>query len=110
EDIRKIADAFEDMKSAPTIADSIDPDVRFHQAILDATHNDVIRYIGHTLHNALAISISLTSWHQGIHETSLARHEAVYKAIAARKQSAAEKAVRKLLLDSRHDFDKKTTA
>lgn len=107
EDIQRIAAAYEDMKSAPTIADSIDPDVRFHQAILDATHNDVIRYIGHTLHNALAISISLTSWHQNIHETSLPRHEAVYKAIAARKEAAAEKAVRKLLLDSRQDFDKK---
>lgn len=107
EDIQRIAAAYHDMKSAPTVADSIDPDVRFHQAILDATHNDVIRYIGHTLHNALAISISLTSWHQDIHEISLPRHEAVYKAIAARKPAAAEKSVRKLLLDSRKDFDKR---
>lgn len=109
DDIHKIAGAYNDMKAAPTIADSIDPDVRFHQAILDATHNDVIRYIGHTLHNALAISISLTSWHNDIHETSLARHEAVYKAIAAKKPAMAEKAVQKLLLDSRKDFDKKNT-
>lgn len=109
EDIQKIADAYQDMKAAATVADSIDPDVRFHQAILDATHNDVIRYIGQTLHNALAISISLTSWHEDIHEKSLPRHEAVYKAIAARKQAAAEKAVQKLLVDSRADFDRKNT-
>jgi DNA-binding FadR family transcriptional regulator len=107
EDIDRIAAAYRDMAMAPTIADSIEPDVRFHQAILDATHNDVIRYIGHTLHNALAISISLTSWGEEIHETSLPRHEAVYRAIAAKSPAKAEKAVRTLLMDSRRDFDKK---
>lgn len=107
EDIARIAAAFEDMASAPTVADAIEPDVRFHQAILDATHNDVIRYIGHTLHNALAISISLTSWHEEIHAVSLPRHEAVFRAIAAKNPAKADKAVRTLLADSRKDFDKK---
>lgn len=107
EDINRIAMAYKDMAAAPTITDSIEPDVRFHQAILDATHNDVIRYIGHTLHNALAISISLTSWHEEIHALSLPRHEAVYKAIAAKNPAKADKAVRTLLMDSRKDFDKK---
>lgn len=109
EDIERIASAYRDMESAPTIAESIEPDVRFHQAILDATHNDVIRYIGHTLHNALAISISLTSWHEEIHALSLPRHEAVYLAIAERDPQKADKAVRKLLSDSRTDFDKKSS-
>ena len=107
DDIEAIGNAFFDMKSAPTIADSIEPDIRFHQAILDATHNDVISYIGHTLHNALAVSISLTSWHEDIHQAALKRHEAVYKAIASRKRNAAERAVRNLLLDSRDDFNKR---
>jgi DNA-binding FadR family transcriptional regulator len=107
EDIARIAAAFEDMASAPTVSDAIEPDVRFHQAILDATHNDVIRYIGHTLHNALAISISLTSWHEEIHAVSLPRHEAVFRAIAAKNPAKADKAVRTLLADSRKDFDKK---
>ena len=93
--------------AASTVAESIGPDIQFHQAILDATHNDVIRYIGHTLHNALAISISLTSWHEEIHASSLPRHEAVYRAIAAKNPAKAEKAVRTLLADSRKDFDKK---
>lgn len=106
-DIERIASAYNDMAAAPTIAESIEPDIRFHQAVLDATHNDVIRYIGHTLHNALAISISLTSWHEKIHALSLPRHEAVYKAIAARNPAKADKAVRTLLDDSRKDFDKK---
>jgi DNA-binding FadR family transcriptional regulator len=107
EDIARIEAAYEDMVSAPTVSDAIEPDVRFHQAILDATHNDVIRYIGHTLHNALAISISLTSWHEEIHAVSLPRHEAVVRAIAAKNPAKADKAVRTLLADSRKDFDKK---
>lgn len=107
EDIERIAAAYRDMEAAPSIAASIEPDVRFHQAILDGTHNDVICYIGHTLNNALAISFSLTSWHKEIHALSLPRHKAVYKAIAAKNPAEAEKAVRKLLFDSRKDFDKK---
>lgn len=108
EDIERIAAAYRDMESASSVAASIEPDVRFHQAILDGTHNDVIRYIGHTLHNALAISFSLTSWHEEIHALSLPRHKAVYQAIAAKNPEAAQKAVRKLLLNSRTDFDRKT--
>lgn len=107
EDIARIATAYSGMAAASTVAESIEPDIQFHQAILDATHNDVIRYIGHTLHNALAISISLTSWHEEIHASSLPRHEAVYRAIAAKNPAKAEKAVRTLLADSRKDFDKK---
>jgi DNA-binding FadR family transcriptional regulator len=109
DDIERIAIAYQDMAAAQTIADSIEPDIRFHQAVLDATHNEVIRYIGHTLHNALAISISLTSWHEEIHALSLPRHEAVYLAIAEKNPQKADKAVRNLLADSRRDFDKKTS-
>lgn len=107
EDVDNIRRAYEDMARAPSVADSIEPDVRFHQAIMDATHNDVIRYIGHTLHNALAISISLTSWHEEIHELSLPRHEAIYLAIAARNPTHAGAAARTLLQDSRRDFGRR---
>lgn len=107
DDIERIGAAYRDMASATSLADAIEPDVRFHQAVLDATHNDVIRYIGHTLQNALAVSISLTSWHEKIHLLALPRHEAVYKAIARRDSAMAEQAVRTLLTDSRKDYDKK---
>lgn len=109
-DIETIAKAYHDMAAAPTIAESIEPDIRFHQAILDATHNDLIRYIGQTLHHALAVSISLTAWHEDIHQDSLKRHQAVYKAIAGGKPNIAEQAARKLLVDSRKDFDKRLIA
>lgn len=105
EDIRRIKQAFQDMAAATTLAESLEPDIRFHQAIMDATHNDIIRYMGHTLHSTLAVSIQLTSWHPDIHYASLPRHEAIYLAIADHDPQAALEATRKLLLESRQDFD-----
>lgn len=107
EDIERIGTAYRDMAAARSLADAIEPDVRFHQAVLDATHNDVIRYIGRTLQNALAVSIRLTSWHEKIHRLTLPRHKAVYQAIAKRDSSKAAQAVRTLLSESRRDYDKK---
>lgn len=105
-DIQAIASAYTDMAKAGTMEESLEPDIRFHQAVMDATHNDVIRYIGHTLHNALAISIRLTNWHPDIHALSLPRHEAVYKAIQANDAQAARNAATILLNESRQDFNK----
>jgi len=105
EDILAIGKAYREMEAAKTVEESLEPDIRFHQAIMDATHNQVIRYIGHTLHNALAISIRLTNWHPDIHILSLPRHEAVYLAIRDRDPRAAARAAKNLLQDSRGDFD-----
>jgi DNA-binding FadR family transcriptional regulator len=105
EDIRRIKQAYTDMAAATNLSESLEPDIRFHQAIMDATHNDIIRYMGHTLHSTLAVSIQLTSWHPDIHYAALPRHEAIYLAIAARDPQAALEATRTLLLESRQDFD-----
>lgn len=106
-DIERIRQAYHDMANALSVEASLEPDIRFHQAIMDATHNDVVRYIGQTLHNALAISIRLTSWSEHIHALSLVRHEAVFLAIEARDGGKAREATRVLLLESRKDFDVK---
>jgi len=104
-DIDLIRAAYEDMVAARKLEDILEPDIRFHQAIMDATHNDVIRYIGHTLHNALSMSIKLTSWSTEIHIASLPRHKAIFLAIANRDGKAALKATQNLLKESRKDFD-----
>jgi DNA-binding FadR family transcriptional regulator len=106
-DLATIRKAYEDMAAARSPRESLEPDLRFHQAIMDATHNDVIRYMGHTLHKALALSIQLTSWNNQILAASLPRHEAIYLAIAARKTKAAMAATLTLLKASRRDFDTK---
>lgn len=105
EDIKRIKQAYDEMATATTLAESLAPDIKFHRAIMDATHNDIIRYMGHTLHSTLAVSIQLTSWHPDIIRASLPRHEAIYLAIARRDPQAALEATRSLLQQSRADFD-----
>lgn len=107
EDLAAIKSALDDMAQSTCMEATIEPDIRFHQAIMDATHNDVIRYVGHTLHNALTISISLTNWHPDIHAKSLPRHHAVYAAIAKKLPGEAAAAASELLVESRLDFDAK---
>lgn len=104
DDIERIGQAYRDMEAAALPEQALEPDIRFHQSILEATHNEMIAYMGRTLHNALAISISLTTRNQEIHKLSLPRHKAVYTAIEKRRTKKAGEAVRALLLASREDF------
>lgn len=105
EAIRAIAAAYNDMEKASTRAELAEPDLRFHQAILDATANPMLGFIGSTLHSALAYSIELTSRHPDTYALSLPRHKAVYEAIAQRQPQAAREATISLLKNSREDFE-----
>lgn len=105
QDIAEIADAYRQMAAARTAKELLKPDIRFHQSIMDATHNELMSYIGNTLHAALAVSIRLTSRHPHTYDLSLPRHEAVYHAIAKRDAAAARIAVENLLSESRKDFE-----
>lgn len=105
DDIQKLTAAFQDMESAMSPAQLVEPDIRFHQAIMDATHNELFSYIGQTLHNALAQSIQLTSRHPDTHELSLPRHKIIFIAIKESDHIAAREATISLLTDSRHDYD-----
>jgi DNA-binding FadR family transcriptional regulator len=107
EDLESIRLAYEDMAKVESIYESFEPDIRFHQAILAATHNEVIMYIGQTLHNALAISFSLTTWEKSLYLQAVALHKAIYVAIAEGNAQKAGDAVRYLLSSSREDFDKR---
>jgi DNA-binding FadR family transcriptional regulator len=92
DDIARIGAAFERMERAQTAADLLDPDLEFHRAIMSATHNDMLAYIGNMLSLALTESIKLTSRHPNTHALSLPRHKAIYTAIANRDALAARQA------------------
>lgn len=104
-DIEAIGEAYRAMAAAQTREALLDPDIRFHQGVMDATHNELMSYIGNTLHGALAASIRLTSRHPDTYELSLPRHEAVYEAIAERDAVEARAAAETLLRESRKDFE-----
>lgn len=92
EDIARIGAAFERMESARTASELLVPDLEFHRAIMTATHNDMLAYIGNMLSLALSESIKLTSRHPNTHALSLPRHKAIFTAIANRDALAARQA------------------
>jgi DNA-binding FadR family transcriptional regulator len=105
EDIAAISQAYRDMEAADSPAALLEPDLRFHLAIGDASHNALIRHIVRALHTALAVSISLTSRHPDTYALSQPRHKAIMHALVRRDGNAAAKATIKLLEESREDFN-----
>ncbi|WP_322044618.1 FadR/GntR family transcriptional regulator [Paraburkholderia sp. J67] len=92
EERARIAAAYARMEEAKTASDLLEPDLEFHRAIMAATHNDMLAYIGNMLSLALTESIKLTSRHPNTHALSLPRHKAILTAIEHRDALAARQA------------------
>lgn len=85
EAIARIAAAFEEMaRSRDGSGDIIGADVRFHQAILAATHNPMIGGLGAMIHTALVGSFTL-GWPSAdtMSDVRLHQHRAILDAIRA---------------------------
>lgn len=103
EELELLQEAFRDMTEAGAdIEAGIEPDIRFHNIILKASRNQMLRPLGHTIETALAASFRISNSAPGAPEASLARHEIVLNAIAARDGDAAEQAMR-ILIDKAQD-------
>jgi DNA-binding FadR family transcriptional regulator len=92
DDLVRISAAFERMEHAKTAIELLAPDLEFHRAIMAATHNDMLMYIGNMLSFALSESIKLTSRHPDTHALSLPRHKAILTAILNRDPLGARHA------------------
>src|SRR5262245_52788065 len=75
----------------------IGPDIRFHQPILDAVDNGLLRALGVVVETALALTLRLSLDNPQGQSHSNPLHRAVLDAIRARDPDAAEKAMRKLI-------------
>ncbi|HTP73671.1 MAG TPA: FadR/GntR family transcriptional regulator [Burkholderiaceae bacterium] len=90
--LRGIAEAYAGMESARTPEELLEPDLAFHRRIAEATHNDLLAYIGNMLSLALRESIKLSSKHPNTHALSLPRHKAILTALLHRDPLAAHQA------------------
>jgi len=98
EEIADIARAFERMTSAKSrLASSIDPDLRFHLAIFNATHNIFMRSFGTLIQSALRASFRLTSTNNAAYKRTLTLHGEILRAIQAKNGIRAERAMLALL-------------
>ena len=82
-------------------------DLRFHQAILDATNNNLLASLGAVIESALVSSFQL-SWDGGAHtpETSLRMHREVFEAIRERCAAEARRVMTALLAAAIEDVRK----
>lgn len=94
EELKQLQKAFKDMTDAGVNVEAgIEPDIRFHNIILKASRNRMLAPLGHSIESALAASFRISNSAPGAPVASLARHEVVLNAIAARDGDAAEAAM-----------------
>ena len=104
---RRITAAYHELErdwQGPEI--STEPDVRFHQEILNETGNVFLRAFGLLIDTALQASIRLSGSQPGARERALPRHRAVAEAIAARDPEAARSAMEGLLAGALDNIDR----
>ncbi|RDU96870.1 FadR/GntR family transcriptional regulator [Trinickia dinghuensis] len=92
EDVVRIRRCYEQMENARTSDALLEPDLEFHRAVMAATHNDMLAFIGNMMSMALSESIKLTSRHPDTHALSLPRHKAILTAIEHRDPLGARQA------------------
>lgn len=103
-DLARIGEAYEGMEAARTTDELLEPDLAFHRRIAEATHNDLLAYIGNMLSLALRESILLSSRLPNTHALSLPRHKAILTALLARDPLAAHHATLVQLDETREDL------
>ena len=106
EQLRGIAEAYAGMEAARTPAELLEPDLAFHRCIAEATHNDLLAYIGNMLSLALRESIKLSSQLPNTHALSLPRHKAILTALVNRDALAARQATLVQLEETRADISR----
>jgi DNA-binding FadR family transcriptional regulator len=87
-------------------ASSVESDLQFHLAILEATHNTFMRPFGALIQEALRASFKLTNRDRLAFEKSLRRHRDVFEAIRNRDPEAAEAAMRVVLNFTSGDIER----
>ena len=103
-DLQGVAEAYARMEAAHGADELLEPDLAFHRRIVEATHNDLLAYIGTMLSLALRESIKLSSRLPNTHALSLPRHKAILTALLARDPLAAHQATLVQLNETRADL------
>ncbi|MNF43310.1 HTH-type transcriptional regulator LutR [compost metagenome] len=104
-DIAAIEDAYRRMEAAQTREELLQPDLDFHRAIAEATHNDLLAYMCNMLSLPLRESITVTNLRPNIQQLSLPRHKAILTAIRNRDALGARHASLVQLDDTRVALD-----
>jgi len=103
-DIEVLRAACQDMQAAGDDGEKIAaPDLRFHQAIIEASGNRLFSSLAPVIGAALTVNFELVRHVPRGHTHALPMHRKVLEAIAAHDAPGARLAMQKLIEDSQHD-------
>lgn len=97
EDFIAIGKAYEEMAASHYDHRIIEPDLRFHRAIIAASGNEVFVSLGKVIESTLKIAFHIGSRNTQSQQESLDMHKAVLDAIVERDSSAARAAMETLI-------------
>jgi len=106
EELAEIEKAFIEMEQATGKTEaSVEADLKFHLAILEATHNSFMRPFGALIQAALRASFRLTNADTAAYRLSLTKHRAVLVSIRGSDPEAADMAMQAVLRGSQRDIE-----
>ncbi|HEV3313000.1 MAG TPA: FadR/GntR family transcriptional regulator [Chloroflexota bacterium] len=96
-DFQKIGQAYEEMAAAGDDEHVVEPDLKFHRAIIAASGNDLFASLGRVVEAALLVSFRIGVDNPKGQAHSLEMHKAILDAIVDRDGPAARLAMQKLI-------------
>jgi len=100
-DFQKMDQAYEEMVAAGNDEHIVEPDLKFHRAIIAASGNDLFASLGRVVEAALSVSFRIGVGNPQGQKHSLELHKAILDAIVDRDGAAARLAMQKLIEYSR---------
>ncbi|WP_369926946.1 FadR/GntR family transcriptional regulator [Xanthomonas sp. NCPPB 2632] len=106
EQLEAIAAALQGMQETDDLDDWAAADLRFHEAVLEATNNELLSALFAVIETALATFFVMSARTAPDIAYAVAQHRAVYEAIRRRRPNEAAKAMRTLIAESRTNMRK----
>jgi DNA-binding FadR family transcriptional regulator len=100
-DFQRMGQAYDEMAAAGDNERIVEPDLKFHRAIIAASGNELFGTLGRVVESALLVSFRIGSGNPQGQNHSLELHKAILDAIVERDAAAARLAMQKLIDYSR---------
>jgi DNA-binding FadR family transcriptional regulator len=105
EQVAALYEAYEAMAAAGDDLDAfMEPDLRFHRLLLEACRNELLEHMNEIFTAVLRTVFAYSSISSSAYPRAARRHRAIVKAIEARDPDAAERAVLRLIDDTKRNL------
>jgi DNA-binding FadR family transcriptional regulator len=107
EQLAHIRQAYDAMEAATTLDEWAAADLQFHEAVLNATNNELLTSLFSVIETALGTYFLLSASTAANFKYSLPRHFEVFDAIRLRRPEAARRAMNSMVADSRSNITRR---